>query len=694
MVRKQLALTSLACLGLLISLPATHAQAPAPAAPTSTSTGKEVTENGENVSLNFSAAEIDTVVRAIGKISGRNFILDPRVKGTINIITSRPVSRSAVYPILLSALRLQGYAAIENGQVVKIVPEADAKLHAVPSGAAGIPVTNGERIVTEVFQIKFESAAQLLQVVRPLIAPNNTVSVYASNNSLIVTDYAENIARIRRIIESIDVPGGDSQIIPLQNASAVDLAPMITKLFSESGSTEPSQKVSIIADPRSNSLLIRSDSRSRLQAVRSLITQLDQSGTMGNLRVVYLKNGDATRIAQTLRAIANSDTSQTAGQQRTTQNSSTASTTSTQTAASFGSAVGGAYIYADTSSNSIVINASDALYNSLRATIEKLDRRPAQVYVEALIAEVSADRASEFGMQFNSAIGGKTSVFGGTNFSSGGSNLLSVASGTTVSTGLNLAIGGGSVVIPGVGTIANISMLAHYLQTDNKTNILSTPNIVTVDNEEAKIVVGRNVPFVTGSYTTSTSTGVSNPFQTIERKDVGLTLKIKPQITEGGTVRLIISQEVSSVLSTSATLGPTTSKRSLDSTVILDDGAFLALGGLVEDSYSGSVEKVPVLGDLPVIGALFRYDTRTQSKTNLVIFLRPIILRSAEDATRVTESRYDYILGKQKDSTDSKVVPPGLDEPRLPDVDPKLPSPQPAPASTTSNGDAAGSTSK
>jgi general secretion pathway protein D len=694
MVCKQLVLTSLASLGLLISLPAAHAQAPAatPTAPAaSTTTGKEVTESGENVSLNFSAAEIDTVVRAIGKISGRNFILDPRVKGTINIITSRPVSRSAVYPILLSALRLQGYAAIENGQVVKIVPEADAKLHAVPSGAAGIPVTNGERIVTEVFQIKFESAAQLLQVVRPLIAPNNTVSVYAGNNSLIVTDYAENIARIRRIIESIDVPGGDSQIIPLQNASAVDLAPMITKLFSESGSSEPSQKVSIIADPRSNALLIRSDSRSRLQAVRSLITQLDQSGTMGNLRVVYLKNGDATRIAQTLRAIANSDTSQAAGQQRTAQNSSTAST---QTAASFGSAVGGAYIYADTSSNSIVINASDALYNSLRATIEKLDRRPAQVYVEALIAEVSADRASEFGMQFNSAIGGKTSVFGGTNFSSGGSNLLSVASGTTASTGLNLAIGGGSVVIPGVGTIANISMLAHYLQTDNKTNILSTPNIVTVDNEEAKIVVGRNVPFVTGSYTTSTSTGVSNPFQTIERKDVGLTLKIKPQITEGGTVRLIISQEVSSVLSTSATLGPTTSKRSLDSTVILDDGAFLALGGLVEDSYSGSVEKVPVLGDLPVIGALFRYDTRTQSKTNLVIFLRPIILRSAEDAGRVTESRYDYILGKQKDSTDSKVVPPNLDEPRLPDVDPKLPSPQPAPAATTSGGDAAGAASK
>jgi general secretion pathway protein D len=666
----------------LMGLAQTMQSAPQPAAQPAVqpaaNTGaqsKDVVENGENVSLNFNGAEIDTVVRAIGKISGRNFIIDPRVKGTINIVTSRPVNRTLVYPILLSALRLQGYAVVESGNVSKVVPEADAKLHAVPSGKNAAPTSGGDRIVSEVFQIKHESAAQLVQVIRPLVTANNTVSVYPGNNSLVVTDYAENVNRIRRIIESIDVPQGDAQVIQLQNASAVDMATILTKLFTDAANADASQRVSIIADPRSNSLLVRSDNRSRIQAVRSMITQLDQSGTLGNLRIVYLKNGDATRIAQSLRALASNDTAQggAAGTPRTTtaaQSSSAGAGGTTGAApASFGTSVSGAYIYADTSTNSLLINASDSMYNSLRGIIEQLDRRPAQIYVEALIAEVSADRASEFGIQWNSAVPGKgTSVFGGTNFGSTGQNILSISQNPgTAGAGLNLAVGGGTVVIPGIGAIVNIAGLVRALEQDTDSNVLSTPSLVTVDNEEAKIVVGKNVPFVTGSFTNSTISG-ANPFQTIERKDVGLTLKIRPQITEGGTIRMVISQEASTVLSESPTVGPTTSKRSLDSTVIVDDGAFLALGGLVEDSYSGGVQKVPFLGDIPYLGALFRYDMRKRNKTNLVIFLRPVILRSAEDSNSITGSRYDYIIGQQKASAAGGIVEPDPRQPSLPTV--------------------------
>lgn len=663
---------------------AQNAQSAAPPAAPSAPQGKDVVENGDSVSLNFNNADIDAVIRAIGKISGRNFIIDPRVRGTINIVTSRPVNRTLVYPILLSALRLQGYTVVESGNVSKVLPEAEAKLHAVPSGISAAPAEGGDRIVSQVFQIKHESAAQLVQVIRPLVTPNNTVSVYPGNNSLVVTDYAENINRIKRIIESIDVPQGDAQVIPVLNASAVDMAGMLNKLFTEGGNTDASQRVSIIADPRSNSLLVRSDNRSRIQAVRSMIAQLDQSGSLSNLRVVYLKNGDATKVAQSLRAIASGDTSQ--GGSTSTPRSGTTSgaassaggtTAAASTPTSFGSSINGAYIYADVSTNSLLINASDSMYNSLRGIIEQLDHRPAQIYVEALIAEVSANRASEFGIQWNSAVPGqsKTTVFGGTNFGNSSQNILSISQNPgTAGAGLNLAIGGGTVQVAGQ-TILNIAGLVRALESDTDTNVLSTPSLVTVDNEEAKIVVGSNVPFVTGSFTNSAN-GASNPFQTIERRDVGLTLKIRPQITEGGTIRMIISQEASTILSVSATTGPTTTKRSLDSTVIVDDGAFLALGGLVEDSYTGGIDKVPVLGDIPFLGALFRYDTRKRSKTNLVIFLRPVILRSPEDANSITSSRYDYVIGEQKGVATKTLVTPDTKQPSMPsmtDTGPKQP---------------------
>lgn len=642
--------------------------------------------SGEPVSLNFVNAEIGAVIQAISKISGRNFIIDPRVKGTLNIVTARPVARHLTYSILLSALRLQGYAAVEGDGVTKIVPEADAKLHAVPVGK-GKGAGGGDRLTTQVFNLKHESASQLVPVIRPLVSPNNTVTAYPGNNSLVVTDYAENIGRIAQIVESIDVPQGDMRVIPLQHASALDLAQTVTRLLSDGGmgaaaavtggavGGDASQRISVIGDPRTNSLLVRSENPSKLNAVRQLVANLDKPGAAGNIHVVYLKNAEAVKVAQTLRAVISGEAGSLG--QSPGQGSSVGSgfaptqtgTTTTSTTGGMGTtpsfsntsgntgATGNGIVQADPMTNSLIITAPEAIYNNLRKVIDQLDKRRAQVYVEALITEVSTDKAAEIGIQWQAGKLGSTTAFGGTSFGSSGNNILNLAAGLASSSstvlpgnGLNLVLGSGTVSVGG-REIANLNMLARLLESDTKANILSTPNLVTLDNEEAKIVVGRNVPFPTGSYANTGTTTTVNPFTTVERKDVGLTLKVKPQISEGGTVRLQIYQEASTVVANSVgnATGPITNKRSIESTVLVDDGAVIALGGLVEDTYSGGQEKVPVLGDIPYLGQFFRYDSRKRGKTNLIVFLRPVILRDASSIAGISADRYNYIIGQQRD---------------------------------------------
>lgn len=651
--------------------------------------------DGDKVSLNFTNAEIESVIKAIGKITGRNFLIDPRVKGNLNIVTNTPVAKALTYDILLSALRLQGYTAVESSGVTKIIPEADAKLHAVPV-ASGRGRNHGAGIVTQVFTLQNESAAQMVPVIRPLISPNNTVSAYPANNALVVTDYADNVERIARIIASVDVPQGDLQVIELKHAAAADIASTLSKLLTGGNrgvtpgtAADPGNDVSIVPDARTNALLVRASSPSRLSAVRQLVASLDRPGAGGNIHVVYLKNAEATRVAETLRAVLSGDTS------TPTVDSSKPLSASTGIGGISGSSTGGAstgtpaatsgggLIQADPLSNALIITAPEAIYNNLRHVIEQLDRRRAQVYVEALIAEITAERAAEWGIQWQSANtptgSGKTTVFGGTNFGSktGGSNILGVsADPTSVGGGLNFLVGSGTLTLPNGTEILNLSVLARFLETDAKTNILSTPNLVTLDNEEAKIVIGRNLPFITGQYTnTGGGTTPANPFQTIERQDVGLTLKIKPQITEGGVVRLQIYQEASSVVGSIDNAGPITNKRSIESTVLIDDGAIIALGGLVEDSYESGEEKVPLLGDIPLAGNLFRYDSRKRTKTNLVVFLRPVILRSKESYSGITNSRYDYVIGQQRGIVgDDTLLKHERTAPELPPID----SPAPA----------------
>lgn len=643
----------------------------------------------EPVSLNFHNAEIEAVIRAIGKITGTNFLLDPRVKGTLNIVTNSPVPRAHTYDVLLAALRLQGYTIVESGGVARVVPEADAKTHAGPVGDTG----KRGSIVTTVFTLRHESAAQLLPVIRPLISPNNSVAAFPRNNTLIVTDYADNIERIGRIIDGIDTPPGDVAVIELKHAAAADLAPTVSAALNGNGNgaingggqqstgLDQLDRIQVVPDTRTNSLLLRAQQPQRVAAARRLIQSLDRPGAGGNIHVVYLKNAEAKRVAETLRAALSGGQLSLLppDQQPLSSDAAAAGNTPRQNPRPTGDTSGsaGGMIQADPLSNALIITAPEAIYNNLRHAIDLLDRRRAQVYVEALIAEISSERAAEWGIQWAAGAGaGEVGVIGASGFSSGGNNLLQLIGGnragvpTLPGNGVNVAIGGGSVSIPGIGTIPSLAVLARFLESDAKANILSTPNLVTLDNEEAKIVIGRNVPFVTGQYTTTgTATNVTNPFQTIERKDVGLTLKVRPQISEGGVVKLEIYQEASAVIDGATTsAGIVTTKRSIESTVLVDDGAIIALGGLVEDSANAGEEKVPVLGDLPIAGSLFRYDSRKRTKTNLVVFLRPIILRDKDSYADLTRSRYGYVIGTQDEV--SRRMTPMRDEapaPALPD---------------------------
>jgi len=620
------------------------------------------------VTLNFVNAEIDAVIKAVGEITGRNFVVDPRVKGTVNIVSAKPVPASLVYPTLLSALRLQGFTAVEGEGIVKIVPEADAKQQGGTVVTGGM-AAGGDRLVTQVITLKHESAAQLVNVLRPLITANNTVAAYPAANALIITDYADNLKRIDRIVATLDQPpSDDAVIVPVKYASALDLVNIVGKLTATApGATDVQQRVTLVADPRSNSIIIRSDNNLRVARTRQLIEQLDTPGRAGgNIFIIYLKNADATRVALTLRSlfagggdVAASTTTSLAPSVGSTQPVAAAAAAATAPAGggapagSAGFASGGVSIQADTANNALIIQAPEPVYNNLRAIIEKLDIRRAQVYVEALIVEVSADKMAEFGIQWQALTGiDKNGVqgIGGTNFGArgGGSNIIDAAINPgSLGNGLNIGIINGMVTIPGLGEVLNLAFLARALQTDANANILATPALLTLDNEEAQIIVGQNVPFITGQYAqTGTSSSVT-PFQTIERKDVGLTLRVRPQITEGGSIRLVIYQEVSRVDNTSNPAGIITNKRALESSVTVDDGQVVVLGGLITDEFTDGTQKVPLAGDLPILGALFRYDNRKRTKTNLMVFLKPTVVRSAHGAEALTQDRYDYLKKEQ-----------------------------------------------
>jgi len=629
-------------------------------------------KRGEPITLNFSNAEIDAVARTMATITGRNVVVDPRVKGTITLTTDTPVAPAVAYNQFLATLRMQGYTVVQTEGLDKVVPEADAKLQGgsvtvLDPDSPGRAGATGNQLMTQIIRLQYESANNLVAVLRPLISPNNPINVNPGNNSLVITDYADNLRRLARIVAALDVPNATNvEIITLKNAIASDLAPLVLRLLESSGGAGPagqgnsSFKTAIVAEPRSNSLILRAANQAQLALAKSLIDKLDQpsestpNGDAGNIYVVYLKNANATQLATTLRAAISGEAHSTAAAAGTGSRTSGANPTPAGAAASNGASTGG-QIQADPTTNALIITASEPQYRQLRAVIDKLDARRAQVFVESLIAEVSADKAAEFGIQWQGVLGqaGDATIgLLGSNFGTGGKNIVnlatSAASGTvTPGRGVNL---GAATQTNGVYVLG---FLARFLEESGAGNVLSTPNLLTLDNEEAKIVIGQNVPFVTGQFTNSGTAGGSvNPFQTIERKDVGLTLKVKPQISENGTVKLAIYQEVSSVLASTANAanGPTTNKRTIESNVLVDDGAVVVLGGLLQDEYAGNQEKVPGLGDLPFFGNLFKSEARSRKKTNLMVFLRPVVVRDAAASDRLSISRYEQMRTSQQEA--------------------------------------------
>jgi general secretion pathway protein D len=631
--------------------------------------------SGDPITLNFVNAEIEAVARTMAAIIGRSIVVDPRVKGTINLSTERPISPTAAFNQFTATLRLSGFTVVDVGGLLKVLPEAEGKLQGSVV-SVGPPPVAGSQIVTQIFRLNYEPAANLVPILRPLISPNNTINVNPGNNSLVITDYADNLQRLGRIIAALDISNAtDVEIIPLRNALASDIAPLVARLIETGGGgapgavagqgqTDTSARTTVVAEPRSNTVIVRAPNAARLNLVRSLVEKLDQptaQSATGNIYVVYLKNADATKLAVTLRAALSANSSGGGGGSV----SLTPSTTglSTVPGGSGGAAAPiqasaqpstGGQIQADPATNSLIITAAEPQYRQLRAVIDRLDARRAQVFVESLIAEVNADKAAEFGIQWQGPIGSrgdKNIGLLGTNFTIGGTNIFDLATkaaGTVApSSGVNFG------VASKIGGVYVLGFLARFLESNGDGNILSTPNLLTLDNEEAKIVIGQNVPFVTGQFTNTGAGGAGgtvNPFQTIERKDVGLTLRVKPQISENGTVKLQIFQEVSSVQASSLNSagGIITNKRSIESNVLVDDGAIVVLGGLLQDEYSGNQEKVPGVGDLPFFGNLFKAETRSRKKTNLMVFLRPVVIRDASQSDELSIDRYDLMRLKQQ----------------------------------------------
>lgn len=674
------------CLGMALPfvLGAVDATAQAPQANKKTGGNSPAKKSPEPVTLNFINAEIDAVAKTLATLSGHNVVVDPRVKGTITLTSNVPVAPSQALRMFAAQLRTQSFALVESAGLYLVVPEADAKLQSGGVSAGAVPASNGQ-IVTQIFQLNHESANNLVPILRPLISPNNTLNVNPGTNALVITDYADNLQRLARIIAALDVANATGvEVIPLKNALATDLVPILQRLLDSgaasgaataAGQTDATFKTTVMAETRSNSLILRAANSARMTLARSLISQLDQpadkgpNAASGNIHVVYLKNADSTKLAATLRAAIAAQGSAAGGANAATAMPNTANNAAGGGGAnaSFNSAGGqpstGGQIQADPSTNSLIITAPEPQYRQLRAVIDKLDARRAQVFVESLIAEVSAEKAAEFGVQWQGPLGGKgdTNIgLLGTNFRVGGANLISLAaqgaSGTVApSSGLNIGVAHNNN-----GTYV-LGFLARFLQTTGDGNVLSTPNLLTLDNEEAKIVIGQNVPFVTGQYTNNNNAaGSVNPFQTIERKDVGLTLRVKPQISENGTVKLQIYQEVSRLdpASINSATGLITNKRSIESSVLVEDGGIVVLGGLLQDDFGNSQERVPGLGDVPLFGNLFRADSRSRKKTNLMVFLRPVVVRDGASTENLSLSRYEQMRSVQMQATPSSS--PGL----------------------------------
>jgi general secretion pathway protein D len=595
----------------------------------------------DEITLNLKDADIRALISTVSKFTGKNFIIDPRVKAKVTVISANTLTPEAVYEVFLSVLQVHGYAAVPTGSVIKIVPEVNAKQGPLPLSSAKEKYADDE-LITKIITLNHVPASQLVPILRPLVPQQGHLAAYNPTNTLIITDHAGNIERLVKIIRGVDRPDSDElEIIPLKHASASELVRILNSLNTGGGAKDASKNVKLAADDRTNSILVTGDRASRLKiraTIGYLDTPLEDGG--GNTHVIYLKYAKAENLVKILTGLKD-EGAKTSGIKGKAAPASAGS----------GSVISqDAIIQGDEETNALIITADTNTVKNLQAVVRQLDIRRAQVLIEAIIAEITLNKSKTLGVGM--AVDGsgdkdRTLPTAISNFAGIDDVLLSIIGGTALTSvppGLSFGIG----ETTSSGT--RYGLLLTALQNDTNSNILSTPNITTLDNEEAELIVGQNIPFVTGSFTGTGSNNPSNPFQTIERQDVGLTLKVTPQINEGDTVKMVIEQETSSVIPGTEEIGIATRKRSIKTSVLVDDGGILVLGGLIQEEVSDSQSKVPFLGDIPVLGFLFRSENTTKTKANLMVFLRPSILRDNKDAAFVTNEKYTYLRGLESES--------------------------------------------
>ncbi|MBP76147.1 MAG: type II secretion system protein GspD [Pseudomonadales bacterium] len=596
----------------------------------------ETAERDQDLVLNLRDADINGLIEIVSQETGINFIVDPRVRGQVNVVSGQPIRREELYDLFLGVLKSQGFAAVRGSDgMVRIVPEVQAKENEV-AGLTGD--TPGDEYITEVITVNNMDAGQLVRILRPLVPKGGHLAAAAASNSLVIADTAANVRRIQALIARMDRESTeDFEVLPLEHASALDVVRIVQGLDSNAPAEEFTRGPKLIADERTNSVILRGDPEARA-TLRSVVRRLDVEGDQGNTQVHYLRYAKAGEVAEVLRGIAEGRERNQSGTTSTSTGNTTASNTAEQNRVR---------IEAHESTNAVVIYGPAELSRELSSIIRQLDIRRAQVLVEAVIAEVSYDRAKELGVQWG--FGSEDSGVGIINFNRNGNSIVDLAAGVNaflegdVSSPPSL---GSGLSLGGIGSIGStqIALLVNALQGDTASNILSTPSLLTLDNEEAEIVVGQNVPFIVGRSVEDSG----QAFDTIQREDVGIKLKIRPQINEGNAVRLEIAQEVSQIApGTSGAADIITNKRSLTTHVMVDDNQMIVLGGLIDDQMVETADKVPGLGDIPGLGRLFRYDTASLQKRNLMVFLRPVIVRDSAVAESLTHAKYSYIRDRQ-----------------------------------------------
>ncbi len=602
----------------------------------------------DEITLNLKDADIRALISTVSKFTGKNFIIDPRVKAKITVISAETLTPEEVYEVFLSILQVHGYAAVTTGSVIKIVPEVNAKQGPLPMSTSA-KGEGGDELITKVISLDHVPAAQLVPILRPLVPQQGHLAAYNPTNTLIITDHAGNIQRLMRIIAGVDRAESDElEVIPLRHASAPELVRIVNSLYPQSAKDQ-ANKINLAADERTNSILMSGERAIRLKIRTTIIqldTPLDDGG--GNTHVIYLSYAKAENMMNILTGLQE-QTKKTAASKRVPA-AKAAGAARGVAGASFISDT--AIIQADEETNALIITADPNTLLTLKSVIRQLDIRRAQVHIEAIIAEISTNRDKEVGV--GTVIDGTESSE--TTFPVGISNLVGLGDLIAAAAGSEDAaldvltnLGSGLTIGVGAETSSGVryGLILKALQTDSAANILSTPSIVTLDNEEAEIIVAQNLPFITGSFTGAGSVNPQNPFTTIERQDVGLTLRVTPQINEGDTIKLDLEQEVSDVVSITEDSGPVTRKRSIKTSVLVDDGGILVLGGLIEEIVDDTRSKVPLLGDIPVLGWLFTSRASTKRKQNLMVFLKPSILRDFTDSAYVTNEKYNYLRAEQ-----------------------------------------------